>query len=50
MVLPIMASSWVLAGIVFVIAAGYTWLVHPQLDGTAHIRPITQETGRPRKK
>lgn len=45
MVLPIVAGSWVIAAIVFVVAAGYTWLIHPQIDGTAHIRPISEKTG-----
>ncbi|WP_312097149.1 hypothetical protein [Corynebacterium dentalis] len=46
MVLPIITGSWVLAAIVWVIAAAYAWFVHPQLDGTAHIRPLADDNRR----
>ncbi|WP_293790710.1 hypothetical protein [uncultured Corynebacterium sp.] len=41
MAIPLLNTrSWALMAIAWVIAGAYTWFVYPQIDGTAHIKPI----------
>lgn len=37
MSLPMFPSDWTLAAFAFVIATMYSWALHPQIDGTAHL-------------
>lgn len=37
MSLPMFPNDWPLAAFAFVLATMYSWALHPQLDGTAHL-------------
>lgn len=43
MSLPIIKGNWIFALVVWGIAAAYSWVVHPHLDGTRHIRPMDRD-------
>lgn len=40
MSLPMVAGSWPLALGALIIAATYTWFIHPHIDGTAHLKKM----------